>query len=48
MISKQTSFEKDKDGVLNRIYSPIELVQLKGSKGQMQTFDLNPNNFFYA
>ena len=42
-----TSVEKDKDGVLNRIYSPIELVQLKGSKGQMQTFDLNPNNSFF-
>ena len=41
-----TSVEKDKDGVLNRIYSPIELVQLKGSKGHVQTFDLNPNNFF--
>ena len=42
-----TSVEKDKDGVLKRIYSPIELVQLKGSKGHMQTFDLNPNNSFF-
>ena len=42
-----TSVEKDKDGVLNRIYSPIELVQLKGSKGHVQTFDLNPNNSFF-
>ena len=42
-----TSVEKDKDGVINRIHSPIELVQLKGSKGHMQTFDLNPNNSFF-
>ena len=42
-----TSVEKsNEDGVIKRIYSPIEIVQLQGSKGHMQTFDLNPNNFY--
>ena len=42
-----TSVEKsNEDGVVKRIYSPIQIVQLHGSKGHMETFDLNPTNVY--
>ena len=41
-----TSVEKSNEDGVKKIFMPIQIVQLHGPKGHMETFDLNPTNVY--